>query len=80
MAQSRLGGWRKLLRSGIPAVGGIEGVYPVIKPILSRLLDRFFRFDARREARELDYLNGSVSPYDLECREREIAKGKFAGF
>jgi hypothetical protein len=33
-----------------------------------------------REARELEYLNGSVSLYDLECREREIAQGKFAGF
>lgn len=32
-----------------------------------------------REALELEYLNESVSLYDLECREREIAQGKFAG-
>jgi hypothetical protein len=52
----------------------------MITPALSRLFDRFFRLDRRREARELAYLNGSVSLYDLECREREIARGKFAGF
>ena len=34
---------------------------------------------SRREA-ELAYLNQSVSLYDLECREREIAQGKFAGY
>lgn len=33
----------------------------------------------RREV-ELAYLNDSVSLYDLERREREIAAGKFAGY
>jgi hypothetical protein len=27
--------------------------------------------------RELDYLNGSTSPVDLEMRQREIDRGKF---
>jgi hypothetical protein len=29
---------------------------------------------------ELSYLNGSVSLYDLERRQREIARGKFRSF
>lgn len=36
----------------------------------------------RRQSRqdiERAYLNQAVSRYDLECREREIAAGKFAG-
>jgi hypothetical protein len=37
----------------------------------------FPRRQSRREA-ELAYLNASVSLYDLERREREIASGKFA--
>ena len=37
----------------------------------------FPRRQSRREA-ELAYLNASVSLYDLERREREIAMGKFA--
>lgn len=37
----------------------------------------FPRRQSRREA-ELAYLNASVSLYDLERREREIAGGKFA--
>ena len=45
---------------------------------LSRFFDRFFSFDSHREASELAYLHASVSIYDLECREREIARGKFA--
>lgn len=38
----------------------------------------FSRRPSRREA-ELAYLSQSVSLYDLERREREIAAGKFAG-
>ena len=45
---------------------------------LSRFFDRFFSFDSHREASELAYLHASVSIYDLECREREIARRKFA--
>ncbi|MEO6298838.1 MAG: hypothetical protein ABIO62_04325 [Paracoccaceae bacterium] len=52
----------------------------MITPILSHIFNRFFRMDAHRAARELAYLNGAVSIYDLECREREISQGKFAGF
>lgn len=33
-----------------------------------------------RQELELAYLNQSVSLYDLECRQREIDHGKFAGF
>lgn len=32
-----------------------------------------------RQERELEYLAGSANRYDLESREREIARGKFAG-
>lgn len=39
----------------------------------------FPRGMTRSEA-ERAYLNGSVSRYDLECRERDIARGKFAGY
>ncbi len=42
------------------------------------LFQRLFARRITREDRELAYLNGSVSIYDLECREREIAAGKFA--
>jgi hypothetical protein len=34
------------------------------------------RSRARAEV-ELDYLNGSTSPVDLELRQREIDRGKF---
>lgn len=33
----------------------------------------------RREA-EMAYLNQAVSLYDLECRERDVAAGRFAGY
>jgi Protein of unknown function (DUF3563) len=39
----------------------------------------FPRRQTRRDA-ELAYLNASVSLYDLERREREIATGKFATY
>ena len=40
---------------------------------------RFFpRLKSRREL-ELEYLAGAANRYDLENREREIARGKFAG-
>ena len=38
---------------------------------------------ARRKSRaefEHDYLCESVSRYDLEQREREVARGRFAGY
>jgi Protein of unknown function (DUF3563) len=38
----------------------------------------FARRQSRRDA-ELAYLNASVTLYDLERREREIAQGKFSG-
>jgi hypothetical protein len=34
---------------------------------------------SRRDA-EMAYLSGSVSLYDLEMREREITRGKFAAY
>jgi hypothetical protein len=39
----------------------------------------FPRRPTRREA-ETTYLNGAVSLYDLERREREVERGKFAGY
>lgn len=39
----------------------------------------FPRRQSRRDA-EIAYLSASVSLYDLERREIEIAHGKFAGF
>lgn len=39
----------------------------------------FPRRQNRRDA-ELAYLNAAVSLYDLECREREIERGKFSRF
>ena len=34
---------------------------------------------SRRDA-EIAYLSAAVSLYDLEMREREITRGKFAGY
>ena len=45
---------------------------------MTRFLKLFPRRQSRREA-EIAYLNGAVSLYDLECREREIDRGLFAG-
>lgn len=46
------------------------------KALFHRLFPpRLLRADA-----ELAYLNQSVSRYDLERREAEISRGKFAGF
>lgn len=39
-----------------------------------------FRPRQTRQQAELAYLNASVSLYDLEHREREIDRGKFAGY
>lgn len=44
------------------------------------LLRSIFRRPASRAERELAYLNASVSLYDLEHREREIAAGLFARY
>lgn len=43
-------------------------------------LNRLLRARKSRRDYEIDYLNEAVSLYDLECRERDIARGKFAGF
>ncbi len=43
-------------------------------------LKRLFPRGLTRSEAERDYLNQSVSLYDLECRERDIARGKFAGY
>jgi hypothetical protein len=43
-------------------------------------LKRLFPRSPNRQDLERAYLNQAVSLYDLECREREIAHGKFAGF
>jgi hypothetical protein len=45
---------------------------------MSMFQNLFPRRQTRREA-EAAYLNGAVSLYDLECREREVERGKFAG-
>ncbi len=46
---------------------------------MSMFRNLFPRRQSRREA-ELAYLNGAVSLYDLEQREREIDRGMFARF
>jgi hypothetical protein len=43
-------------------------------------LKRLFPRSPSRQDLERAYLNQAVSLYDLECREREVAHGKFAGF
>ncbi len=49
--------------------------------LLSKIFTRplFLRPISRAEA-ELAYLRASANLYDLEMREREIARGKFAQF
>lgn len=44
------------------------------------IINRLFPRRLDRRTLELNYLNEAVSLYDLECREREIERGKFAGF
>lgn len=46
----------------------------------TNLLARIFARPATRQQREMAYLNESVSIYDLESREREVARGKFRGY
>jgi hypothetical protein len=46
------------------------------KSFIARLFPRHIN----RLERETAYLNEAVSLYDLECRERDITRGKFAGF
>ena len=45
---------------------------------LARLVTRLFPRIPSQDARERANLDGSVSIYDLECRERDIARGTFA--
>ena len=45
---------------------------------LSRFFEQVFPQSPNRAARERAYLNGAVSRYDLEAREREVERGKFA--
>ena len=45
---------------------------------LARLFTRLFPRIPSQDAKEHAYLAGSVSLYDLECRQRDIARGKFA--
>jgi hypothetical protein len=42
------------------------------------LLTRLFAKPATRRDREMAYLNESVTIYDLERRQREVARGLFA--
>lgn len=46
----------------------------------TNLLARMFPKPASRQQREMAYLNEAVSIYDLESREREVARGKFRGY
>jgi hypothetical protein len=45
---------------------------------ITRFLSGLFGTASRRRGLERAYLNDSVSHYDLERREREIERGKFA--
>ena len=44
------------------------------------LLSALFSKQPSRREREMAYLGHSVSIYDLERREREVAQGKFRNF
>lgn len=44
------------------------------------LLSALFPKAPTRQDMEMDYLNRSVSIYDLERREREVQKGRFRQF
>lgn len=46
--------------------------------IAMKLLKFIFPRPISRRDAEMAYLSGSASLYDLEMREREIARGKFA--
>jgi hypothetical protein len=50
----------------------------MFKSLLSSLFTQVFPQASDRATRERNYLNGAVSRYDLESREREIERGKFA--
>ena len=52
----------------------------MLKPSIFRIFRRIFPIMPSRADRELAYLNGSVSLYDLESREQEISRGKFSHF
>jgi hypothetical protein len=43
-------------------------------------IKRLFKRRPDRQELERAYLNEAVSLYDLECRQRDIDHGKFAGF
>ena len=47
---------------------------------LSKLLGRWLPSISSRAVAEQAYLHACVSRYDLERREREVDRGKFAGF
>lgn len=48
--------------------------------ILMTLLNFVFPRRQSRHDAEIAYLSAAVSRYDLEMREREIERGKFANF
>ena len=48
------------------------------KSWFSGFVARMFRQGPNRAARERAYLEAAVSRYDLESREREVERGKFA--
>jgi hypothetical protein len=50
----------------------------MFKSWFSSFFVQVFPPSPNRAARERAYLNGAVSRYDLESREREIEQGKFA--
>lgn len=50
------------------------------KRSIAQFISRFLPQLPSRAALEMAYLNGSVSLYDLEAREREVDRGKFAAY
>jgi hypothetical protein len=48
--------------------------------IAMKLLEKIFGHRLTRREAENAYLAGSASLYDLELREREIERGKFAAY
>jgi hypothetical protein len=72
-------GLTKDRQSAYVLIGEATGVTMMFKSWFSGFLGHVFTNGVDRASRERAYLNAAVSRYDLESREREIDRGKFAG-
>jgi hypothetical protein len=78
MARFRAWHWRNAALQHILAVGGDYRSNAMSYPSFARIIARVIPKLDSRDVAERAYLNDSASLYDLECREREIERGKFA--